>query len=226
MFKTILFDIDGTLIDTEQVIIQSLQQVLKTQLHLTVSAEKLTFVLGIPGATALQRFTADPAQIQRLGAQWSALAATMTQQYRVFPQVQTALQQLYRQVPLGIITSKNRGEFTREFTPFGLNDYFQLVVTASDTTQHKPDPAPLQYAAQQLKRTPIELLYVGDTVYDLQCAHAAGAQFALATWGAHADSALQQADFQLATPCDLCQLIEERTFNGNEANCSRHRRPR
>lgn len=207
MFKTILFDIDGTLIDTEQVIIQSLQQVLKDQLDLTVPAEKLTFVLGIPGTVALRQFTTDLAQIKRLGAQWSALSATMTQQYRLFPQVQTALQQLQQQIPLGIITSKNQGEFTREFTPFGLNHYFQLVVTASDTTQHKPDPAPLQYAAQQLRLAPAQILYVGDTVYDLQCAHAAGAQFALATWGAHADPALQQADVQLKTPIDLCQFI-------------------
>lgn len=207
MFKTILFDIDGTLIDTEQVIIQSLQQVLKDQLDLTVPAEKLTFVLGIPGTVALRQFTTDPAQIQRLGAQWSALSANMTPQYRLFPQVQTALQQLQQQISLGIITSKNQGEFTREFTPFGLNHYFQLVVTASDTTQHKPDPAPLQYAAQQLRLAPAQILYVGDTVYDLQCAHAAGAQFALATWGAHADPALQQADFQLKTPIDLCQFI-------------------
>ncbi|BDR57380.1 HAD family hydrolase [Xylocopilactobacillus apis] len=205
MLKAIFFDLDGTIIDTEKVITETLQQVLKEVLNLTVKTEDLTFVLGIPGERALDKFTKDPKIKAKIADNWTKKTIKRQNEYQIFPGILKMLNEL---IPLkirtGIVTSQTKHEFEHEFTPFGLNDHFELVVTASDTTKHKPDPAPIKFALSKLDISPDQFLYVGDTAYDLKSAHQAGAKFALAGWGAHEQ--LQESDYLLTKPQDLLEI--------------------
>ena len=90
----------------------------------------------------------------------------------------------------------------------GLMPLFDTVITASDTDRHKPHPDPLELALSQLEIPATEAIYVGDTKYDLEMTHAAGAQFALARWGTAGTTAWQQeADIVLAQPTDIAHLV-------------------
>ena len=90
-----------------------------------------------------------------------------------------------RGLALGIVTSKTREEFANDFNRFGIGGYFQTVVCAEDTTEHKPNPAPLLKYMELSGASRKRVLYVGDSIYDSQCAHAASVDFALALWGTH-----------------------------------------
>lgn len=204
MLKAVLFDVDGTLIDTEKVIITSLQQTLRAELERDVPAEQLTFILGIPGIEAIKPFTNDPNLQVHLLAEWARRNNAMTHENTLYPEVLELLNQL-EQLPYqtGIITSKTDLEMAAEVARFGIEPYFDLIVTASDTTQHKPTPVPIYFAMEQLDLKATEILYIGDTPYDQQSAHAAGAEFAVAGWGAHPHTEFEQAEYQLTTPLDL-----------------------
>ncbi|KRN27535.1 pyrophosphatase ppaX [Lactobacillus selangorensis] len=212
MFQAILFDVDGTLVDTEDVVIRSMQQMLHDELGQDVPADQLTYVLGIPGTAAIKPFASDPDEAERLLAVWADNDARLTHESQLFAGIRPMLQQLQAQpIPLGIITSKTDAEWQTQMPRFQLEPFFNLIVTASDTTEHKPTPVPLQYACRNMQLTPEKTLYIGDSIYDMQSAHAAGAQFALAGWGAHPNPEFAKAEYRLEQPDDLLKLVSHET---------------
>lgn len=183
-YSHIVFDLDGTLIDTERAILPSLRDTLEELTGRPYEEQELTFALGITGADALERLgVADVS---------AALTLWIEKMYRYEDAVslfggvtETLLKLRERGLALGIVTSKTREEFAHDFNRFGIGGYFQTVVCAEDTAEHKPSPAPL-LKYMELSGVPRgQALYVGDSIYDSRCAHAAGVDFALALWGAH-----------------------------------------
>ncbi len=85
---------------------------------------------------------------------------------------------------IGIVTSKTREEFRSDFQKFDISSYFETVVCADDTRQHKPEPDPLLKYIERTNCQANGLLYIGDSIYDMQCAKRANVNFGLAKWGA------------------------------------------
>jgi len=109
---------------------------------------------------------------------------------------------------LGIVTSKTAQEVVDEFEPFGLSEYFQHIVSASDTEKHKPNPEPLLKCLDALQVAPEEAIYIGDSIYDFQCAKQAGAKFALAHWGAKSTIGFEEADYVFYEPKDILAIVK------------------
>ena len=80
---------------------------------------------------------------------------------------------------LGIITSKTMEQYKNSFIPFGIGGMFRTVITADDTKQHKPHPAPMNTYMWLEDTDASQVLYVGDSVYDMDCARAAGVDLSL-----------------------------------------------
>ncbi|GCF94863.1 phosphatase [Enterococcus florum] len=211
MIKTILFDVDGTLIDTEYVSVQSLKETLKEERNLTLSDKELEFSLGIPGARALERFTDSPEEIEQLLASWMKRMREYTHHARLFNGILELLQELkqlgYR---LGVVTSKLRSDAVVEFAAFGLNTFFDVIITADDTPLHKPNPEPLLKALEELNADNQASLYIGDSLYDMLCAESSGVDFLLARWGAKEKPEFSRAAYQLETPADLLPYLKGR----------------
>ena len=85
---------------------------------------------------------------------------------------------------LGIVTSKTREELVHDFSVFDIDFYFKTSVCADDTAEHKPNPEPLLKYMELTKCNNQEILYIGDSKYDMECAKKTGINFALAGWGA------------------------------------------
>ena len=181
--RQIIFDVDGTLIDTEYAVIRSLQDTLLEAWGKLVPAEELTFSLGIPGQYALERLGIG--DISGTLARWVANMAKYDHTNAVFPGIRALLDRLSAAgYGIGIVTSRTRAEFQEDFLRFGILPYFSTVVCADDTARHKPDPDPLLAYMAMAGCQPGDMLYVGDSVHDMACARAAGVPFALANWGA------------------------------------------
>ncbi len=183
-YSHIVFDLDGTLIDTERAILPSLRDTLEELTGRHYEEQELTFALGITGADALERLGV--ADVLAALTLWNEKMRGYEDAVSLFGGVAEVLEKLReRGLALGIVTSKTREEFAHDFNRFGIGGYFQTVVCAEDTPEHKPNPAPL-LKYMELSGVPRErVLYVGDSIYDSQCAHAAGVDFALALWGTH-----------------------------------------
>ncbi|MGG5316157.1 HAD family hydrolase [Enterococcus sp. AZ072] len=206
MIKTVLFDVDGTLLDTEYAVIQSFRDTLA--IDPAILDEELHFILGIPGVKALERYAGSTEEIQNLLELWVKNLNSHMKNVQLFPNVLPVLQNLQdRNYQLGIVTSKLRPDMESTLDSFNLRDYFTKVVTASDTEKHKPHPEPILRAMELLNSSPEETIYIGDSIYDLQSAHSSQVSFALAGWGAKVHEEFAQVH-QLVTPEDLINYLE------------------
>lgn len=180
-YTHLVFDIDGTLLNTEMAVLHSLQWALQ-QHGIVQSLEQLRFALGIPGKDALIRFQLNnPDQVLR---EWDAKFTEFLQEITIFEGVVPLLQALRaRGIHLGVVTSKTQVELAQDFDAMGLTDYFDIIVTADDTVQHKPDAEPMLNYLKRSGAKAAETIYIGDADYDLQCALRAGCDCALAQWG-------------------------------------------
>lgn len=204
MYKFVIFDIDGTLMDTEKAILCALQKLLKEERNISYSAEELTFILGIPGKEALRMLkVSNPDQAL---AKWDKYLSEYFSYISVFPEIEKAIRCLHNSsVKTGIVTSKTKHEYEKDFIPFGLNQYFQYVVCANDTLKHKPNPEPILKCMEMARAVPEETIYIGDTIYDSQCASSAGVDFALALWGTKNKNI--PANYRFSSPLEIPDLI-------------------
>lgn len=206
-FEAIFFDLDGTLIDTTNVTLTSLQKVLQEELGIKKSTAELSFALGIPGLKALEYFIKNNELRNQINELWMKDVAQRSGELQLFPGVTSTVKHLaVGKVTIGIVTSQTATELQNEFSPFGLNKYFNLIVNASMTKKHKPNPEPILYAIKKINISPDNFLYIGDTAYDLEAAHRAGAKFALAQWGTDKRTELTTADYVLKKPSDILKL--------------------
>lgn len=182
-YKHLVFDIDGTMIDSLPVHMVSLIKTLREITGREYTEEELKFTFGIPGdATMRQLGISDPdAAVER----WlDNLVEAGSKDIPLFPGIRELLEKLQEKgVHLGIVTSKMRSEYIAQFTANGLLPFFDNVVTADDTPKGKPDPAPMFAYMKMTGAASEEILFFGDTVYDMDCARGAGVDHALVLWG-------------------------------------------
>jgi haloacid dehalogenase superfamily, subfamily IA, variant 1 with third motif having Dx(3-4)D or Dx(3-4)E len=199
-FTHIVFDIDGTLLDSESAVLFSLRDIIEENQKRTVGLDELRFSLGIPGTDALKRLGFDDPEY--FNTLWEKKFRDYYGLMRIFDGIKGTLEKLKaKDIMLGIITSKNRREYRNDFVPFGLAGYFDTVVCAEDSVKHKPFPEPMEKFLELSGAAPEQVLYIGDTLYDLQCAKGAGVKFALAKWGCKASGIA--ADYFLDAPEDI-----------------------
>lgn len=195
--QAVLFDLDGTLLDTTELIIRSYHHALTVELGESPAPEDLLLGFGQPlpeGFAAMlgRRDVRLPAAeraalIERLVATYRAyMNVHHDALIRAFPGTGSTLDELARRgYRVGLVTSKLRSVAERGLAWMGLTDRFEVAVFPEDTPRHKPHPDPLLLALERLDlaASPRAALYVGDSVYDLIAGRAAGVRTGAALWG-------------------------------------------
>ncbi|WLC88605.1 HAD family hydrolase [Clostridium estertheticum] len=206
MYNYIIFDVDGTLLDTEIAVLSSLQKLVSEELNKNYSFEELKFALGIPGEVALNKLRIT--NILECSEKWNIYLKEYFHHVKIFDDIKESLVKLNEMgVSIGIVTSKTKEEFLNDFVPFGLSNYFKLVVCADDTEKHKPNPEPLLKFIELSEVDKSKTIYIGDTKYDLDCALGAGIDFALALWGAKSSIGID-ANYILENPKQILELVK------------------
>lgn len=206
MYNYIIFDIDGTILDTETAVLSSLQKLLFEELNRNFSFEDLRFALGIPGEVTLNKLGIT--NLLESNEKWNRYFKEYFHSVKVFDYIKDTLIKLKEMgVLTGIVTSKTKEEFINDFVPFGLTNYFELIVCADDTEKHKPNPDPILKFIELSGSDKSKTIYVGDTKYDMECAVSAGIDFALALWGAKSSTGIN-ANYILKNPKQILELIK------------------
>lgn len=203
MYKHIVFDVDGTLIDTEYAVLHSLKDLLKEEYNRDYKIEELEFALDITGEAAIKQL--EISDIERTVDLWNDKLNKYKESVCVFNGIEELLKVLSQNHKLGIVTSKTKEEFEEEVTHFGLNKYFGVIICADDTEKHKPNPKPLLKYMELANAKNKETIYIGDSIYDMQCAKASKVDFAFAKWGNKRQNI--EAKYTLSQPSELFNWI-------------------
>lgn len=208
--KTFIFDIDGTLLDTEAMYMKALDQVLR-QHQIERPYATLTQTFGITSLDALKRLQVPADLIQPILTEWTAAIPAFQSLAHVYDGIEPMLAKLNAQtgVQVAIMTSKRQFEFQRDVTPLGLDQYFSEFVFFEDYDKGKPAPDPILVAMKRLNADPAQTVYIGDTQYDLQAAHAAGIKFGLVAWGAKNQQGVSASDYVFAFPDEIVSLVQQ-----------------
>lgn len=209
-FRAILFDLDGTLINSVDHIVDCWQHTVRTCLGREMTREEILPTVGkslpacfeelAPGRSgemrdvyrAYQKTTHD-SMVTLVSGTREALDALQEQGYR-----------------LGLVTSKGLVVAMEGLDLFGLAPYFELLVTHEDTDRHKPFPDPLLVARDRMRLDPADMLYVGDAVFDIEAGKAAGLHTAAVLWGSGSHEALIKSgpDYIVTSMPELAALLE------------------
>lgn len=185
MPRPVLFDLDGTLIDSVRLILDSYHHV--TRVHgLTprTDAEWLAG-LGTPLTVQFGAYKDDPAMMQQLIATYREYnLAHHDQQVRIYPGVRELLDEVRRRGhPTALVTSKNRAGAERGLNLVALRPHFDVLVGADDVTNPKPHPEPVHLALERLGLPGDDALFVGDSTHDVHAGNAAGVATVAVLWG-------------------------------------------
>ena len=203
MKNHIIFDVDGTLLDSEEAVLLSFQETLYRKTGTKTDIRDLKYALGIPSEAALRQYGFPEEEIPEIVDFWGDLTPDYRKFIKVFPGIRQLLEKLKENgARLGIVTSRNAEEYRRDFLPFGLEGYFDTVICADDTLIHKPYGEPVKEYLRRENARAEDAVFIGDTVYDMDCAADAGVDGALALWGC-ASPAHIRADYYLSCPEDV-----------------------
>ena len=182
-FDPILFDLDGTVVDTVELIRESHRHAVRTVLREEFSDERLVANVGKPLLEQMQAFSPEHApELYRVYREWNhAHTAELIGAYDGIAPLLERLSASSRR--LGLVTSKSRDAVDLAFASLPVADYFDIIVSADDSARHKPDPEPLRVALAGLGRTANGGCYVGDSPFDIEAGQRAGLATIAVTWG-------------------------------------------
>ncbi|MFZ5826017.1 MAG: pyrophosphatase PpaX [Bacillota bacterium] len=208
-FSVVLFDLDGTLIDTNGLIVSSFQHAFRTRLGREVPAEEIYPYFGEPLPRTMARYAPD--RVDELVEHYRAYnIAVHDQMVQPFPGVPEAVAAMHEASRLGIVTSKKGDLARRGLRVCGLEPFFPTLVGMDDTTRHKPDPEPVLEALRRMGEPPgPHVLMVGDSPFDVGCGRNAGVLTVGVGWTANrAALETSRPDYWVESPAELLGLMQ------------------
>ncbi len=210
--RAILWDLDGTLQDSYQIILASFRHATRTVLGEEIPDGELMKKVGQPLATQMWDFTDDPAVHEELLRVYRAHnEAAHDAEIKAFPGMREAVAVLDAAgFVQGVVTSKRHELALRGLEINGLDSYMKVLVGSDDCEQHKPDPGPVLLGCELIGFAPEECLYVGDSPFDAHAGNGAGCTTVGALWGMFSREAVEaeQPDYLLEDVAELVELLQ------------------
>ena len=210
-FRVVLFDLDGTLIDSGPIILASMQHAVRTVLERDIDREQLAATVGGQGLVA-QMAQLAPDRVDELIDAYRAHNDPLHETLEAFAGMVDVLPRLRAEGRrLGIVTAKRHRTVALAFerVPW-LEEQFDVVIAHEDTDRHKPDPDPVLEGLRRLEASPDEAAYVGDSPFDIAAGKAAGVFAVGVSWGGiHTDARLlaEEPDAFVHSPGELADVL-------------------
>jgi pyrophosphatase PpaX len=204
-FRVVLFDLDGTVVDSAAIILASMRHATRQVLGRDYPDEELLQAVGGPGLEA-QMAAFAPERVDELVRVYRAHNEPLHDELEACDGIESVLVRLKEGGRrLGVVTAKRRATVELAFARLPLGHLFETVVGGDETERHKPDPEPLLLAATRMRAEPAETAYVGDSPFDMRAAKAAGMHAVGVTWGRIHDRVRLEAE----EPDALVESAEE-----------------
>ena len=211
----VLLDFDGTIMDTNQAIINSWHATFRELEGRDGDEDVILATFGETLEDSMRHMFPDVPVERSRGIYRDYQAKHLMNQIDLFPGIRELLDTLAdRGIRMGLATSRLKATTMQALETFDLNRYFECVITADDITKHKPDPQIAYISMERLGVSPEETLMMGDTMYDVLCARNAGITSVLAGWSLSLGGKSMQdfapgeaPDYILQDPMELLGLL-------------------
>lgn len=181
-FSAVLFDLDGTLVDSETLASEATNKAFKEVLNRPISKEENARLKGRPVKKLLAEWF--PAEGGEIYDSIISHFSERMDEVMPFNGIAELLEELKSVgIPMAVVTSGQRSVAERLMFPSGISKYFKFMVCQEDTLKHKPDPEPVLLAASKLEISPDACIYIGDQPYDIISARSAKMKVLGAVWG-------------------------------------------
>jgi pyrophosphatase PpaX len=184
LFDGFIFDIDGTLTSTNQLIFDSFNFIAKKFLNRTFTDDEIIGLFG-------------PTEGQIIEKLFGGNHKTVSEDYYKFYSDNHSMADIYpglkeilfelknNNYPVGIFTGKGRASSMITLTKLGVDKYFDLIVTGDDVENQKPSPEGILKFVNKFKLDPKKVLMIGDSVSDVKAARDAGVKIASVLWDSY-----------------------------------------
>ena len=208
----VLFDLDGTLIDSVDLIVNSALYAFEKCGHTSPTAQEWLQDLGLPLRTMFGRFMNDESMVAELVACYREYQLENHDRLvRPYDEVTATLDALHGGgYELAVVTSKAEPLAKRGLAHVGLDGFFDVIVGLESCKRHKPDPEPVHTALERLGVAPDAAAFVGDSPHDMAAGRAAGVTTVAALWGpfTRAQLASSEPDHYIERMGELLPIVE------------------
>ena len=191
----VLFDLDGTLIDSLELLVSAMQHAFDSFAGPRPTVEAWVATIGRPLIWQFGQYATSDEEVQALVRRYRSYQYEHHDRLtRAYPGIPALVARLHADGHLlGVVTSKTDHLAIRSLAHVGLASHFHAVVGADRTTRHKPEPDPIWFALDELQVERSQAVYIGDSSFDVLSANAAGVTSIGVTWGAASEAVLRTA---------------------------------
>ena len=181
----VLFDLDGTLIDSIELILNSARYAFRDRPGRVPDDAEWRGLIGMPLDASFRRYVSNDADVAALLAKYREYQmANHDKLVKCYDEVVETVDFIRAAGhPVAIVTSKTTTMTRRGLDVSGLSPHFDTIIGCDVCERHKPDPQPVQIALERLGYPPDQAVFVGDSVYDMMAGNAAGVTTIAALWG-------------------------------------------
>ena len=213
MINTVIYDFDGTIMNTNIVVSESWKHTYRTIYGKEMPQEEIIKTFGEPIMISMKRVfpNMDPDEAARIYREYQE--AHKKELVKLFPGMDKLMKDVKeRGFKTAIVTSRFRNSLIDYLKAFDILEYAEVLVTCDDTKAHKPDPEPILIALKKLGSKAEESIMIGDSMFDILCAKNAGCPSALVSWAeavTEEDIKGENApEFFMEKPEDLFEILK------------------
>lgn len=204
-YDAIIYDLDGTVINTYDMNIYPLMTIVKEELEIEMTYEELTPYMSTPGPKSLEILGIK--NVPEVYKRWVKYVNEYEEGASIYYNFDEIIRGLDKKIVQAVVSSKKRAQYVIDIANKQLHEYFSYIVLLEDTENHKPHAEPLLKCANAINIDPKKCLYIGDSLSDLEAAKNAGMDFALASWGSPNPEEFVNPTYVLNHPNDLLDVI-------------------
>jgi pyrophosphatase PpaX len=195
MRPALLFDLDGTLVDSIELIMRSMHHAFDGHAGRVPTDDEWRALIGRPLADSFREFEVDEPEVERLIGRYREYQLTHHDRLlRAYDGIVEAIRGFAAAGhPMALVTSKADWLAARALAHVGLDDAIPVVVGCDSCTRHKPHPEPVERALALLGVVPADSIFVGDSPHDIESGRAAGVFTVGVTWGAFSRAEMARA---------------------------------
>ncbi|MEG0328628.1 MAG: HAD-IA family hydrolase [Erysipelothrix sp.] len=205
-YKALIYDIDGTILNTLEMNMIPLLKIIKEELNEDWEYKDVLKFGSYPGIKVMEELGIK--EIEETYARWVRYVNEYEFGAVPFEGIITLLKQTSQcGVIQAVVSSKTHDQYQIDMIDSGLDTYMTTCVLQEDTTNHKPHPAPLLKCLEKLDCNASEVVYIGDSLADYLAAKAANIDFIYAKWGSVSDKGITHPRYAFDNPLEILKII-------------------